>query len=30
MCSKPPRGMERLFAVLAEEIGMRPGQPQAP
>ena len=30
MCSKPPRGMERLFAVLALEIGVRPNQPQAP
>ncbi len=30
MCSKPPRGMAKLFAVLAMEIGLRPGQPQAP
>ncbi|HMU50411.1 MAG TPA: hypothetical protein PKA13_11605 [Geminicoccaceae bacterium] len=30
MCNRPPRGMERLFAVLAEEIGLRPGQPQGP
>ena len=30
MCSKPPKGMERLFAVLAEEIGLGSGQPQAP
>ena len=29
MCNKPPRGMERLFAVLGEEIGM-PAKPQAP
>ena len=30
MCEKPPKGMERLFAVLGEEIGVRPGQPQGP
>ena len=30
ICQRPPRGMERLFAVLAEEIGIRPGQPQGP
>ena len=30
MCRKPPRGMETLFAILGEEIGMHPGQPQAP
>ena len=30
MCARPPHGMERLFAVLAEEIGLRPGQPQGP
>ena len=30
MCSKPPRGMERLFAVLALEIGIRPAKPQGP
>ena len=29
MCSKPPRGMEKLFAVLAEEIGL-PAKPQGP
>ena len=30
MCKKPPRGMEKLFAVLAEEIGIRPAKPQGP
>ncbi len=30
MCKKPPRGMEKLFAVLAGEIGLRPGHPQGP
>ncbi len=29
MCNKPPRGMERLFAVLALEIGL-PAKPQGP
>ena len=30
MCNRPPRGMEKLFAILGEEIGIRPGQPQGP
>ena len=30
MCERPPRGMEKLFAVLALEVGLRPGQPQGP
>jgi hypothetical protein len=30
MCKAPPKGMERLFAVLAREIGVEPVQPQAP
>jgi hypothetical protein len=30
MCKAPPRGMEKLFAVLAREIGLDPAQPQAP
>ncbi len=30
MCKKPPRGMERLFAILGEEIGVHPAQPQGP
>ena len=29
MCKKPPRGMEKLFAVLAGEIGL-PAKPQGP
>ena len=27
---RPPNGMERLFAVLAREIGGGPAQPQGP
>ena len=30
MCKRPPRGMERLFAILAREIGVEPGKPQGP
>ena len=30
ICKRPPRGMEKLFAVLAREIGVEPGQPQGP
>ena len=30
ICNRPPRGMERLFAVLAEEIGLRPEKSQGP
>ena len=30
ICQRPPRGMERLFAVLAEEIGLRPEKSQGP
>jgi hypothetical protein len=30
MCQAPPRGMEKLFAVLAREIGVEPAQPQGP
>ncbi len=29
ICARPPRGMERLFAVLAREAGL-PEQPQGP
>ena len=29
ICARPPRGMERLFAVLAKEVGL-PEQPQGP
>jgi hypothetical protein len=29
MCKAPPKGMERLFAVLAQEIGLK-AQPQGP
>ena len=30
ICKRPPRGMERLFAILAREIGVEPGKPQGP
>ena len=30
MCRKPPRGIEKLFAVLVLEIGIRPAKPQGP
>ena len=30
ICKRPPRGMEKLFAILGREIGVEPGQPQGP
>ncbi|HMU52643.1 MAG TPA: hypothetical protein PKA13_22895, partial [Geminicoccaceae bacterium] len=30
ICQRPPRGMEKLFAMLAGEIGLRPEKSQGP